>query len=296
MEPAQFYGITERHAAEFAASATLAEFAASLDASKPGDGRVLQHIVATYPDGYWTSYYETIKAHGCFVSHALLMPHARKVTDLFESVMLAQSVNGCYRHEVPYVRDGYAFVSAMRAKGFAYFGYLGATYGYSKDWLKRGERLPAILNSGSGNWLTAAKPNAAFIKAYGYAAGSGDYNLATIEAVQWSDGRILILARDNLGFSSRWIAILDAGESAMSMLSEHELGEIAHEESARLAGYGTQWRITGTDRAKGAIGISESFSVTVWAQDRDDAWQAAWTYRDAKGRECILADSVESLA
>lgn len=285
MNESEFYGIIERHAEQFAASATLAQFAASLDASKPGDGKVLQWLVAKYPDGYWKQYFATVKAHG-FLSKALLMPDARKVTDLFESVMLAPMSGGIARGRIPYKAQGYAFVSDSRAKGFAYFGYLGAKYGFSaNEWhRKAGRRVRAILRTNGPNWLTAAKPSAAMVAAVGV-AGPGDWQSATYEAIQHSNGKILICERDNIGIGSgRWVALLDAGESALSMLGEHELGEIAAEQSAKLAGYGTDWIVTGTDRQQGAIGLSEPFSVTVPALSRDDAWQAAHDLQTGLGR------------
>lgn len=281
MNASDFFCICERHPEQFAKHETLAAFAASLDASKPGEGKVMQWLVERYPDGYWPGYYTTIKNHG-FMSKALAMPHARKVTDIFESVMLAQSVNGVYRDQIPYKALGYAFVSALRNPDFAYFGYLGAKYGWSKDWLKRGERLRAILRTNGNNWLTVAKPNAA-LRAIVGPAGPGDFQTATYEAIKRPDGRILITERDNTGIGTRWIALLDVGESCLSMLSEHELGEIKAEQAQRLAGYGTEWTVTGTDRQKGAIGISEHFAVTVLAHNRDDAWQAAYALRNAKG-------------
>lgn len=230
MNTADFYRATEQFPQEYASAATFAEFAASLDASKPGIGRLLQHIAAKYPES-WEAYFATIKTHGRFLSRSLVMPHARKVTDIWESVGLFPMTGGCARRDVPHVAAGHAFVSGTRAPGFAYFGYLGAKYGFSAN----GTR--AILRTGNGNWLTAAKPNESLRKAH-IAAGPGEYETATYEAIRQNDGRILICSRDNLGIGSGdWIALLDAGQTALSMLSEHELGEIAAEQAAQAAAW-----------------------------------------------------------
>lgn len=280
MEYVDLFRATERHPREFAESATLREFAYSLNGSKPGTGRLLQHISDNYGES-WELYYRTIKNHG-FVNRPLLLPDARKVSDLLESCTLLGTENGRYLHETQPAIRKLAFIFATRAKGFAYSGHLGAVYGWSKSWLARGERLRAILRS-NGYYATYGKPTAALVEAYGADAGAGDWNLSTLEAVQWDDGRILIVANCNNGFGRQWVAVLDAGENTLSLLGEHERGEVEADKEARLAAWGTKWQVSGTDRAQGAIGISEPFKVIVPAKDRDDAWQAAWNLRNAKG-------------
>lgn len=223
MEMHQLFAITERHPEQFAAAESFEAFARSLDASKPGDGRWLQHIAESYP-GQWEPGFQTLKIHG-FMNKPLYLPRARKASDIFAHVGLyPMALGGVYRCDIPYVVARAAFVSALRAPGFDYFGRLGA------DYVRNGK--PYI--AGGQQMLTAAKPSRAVIDAYGD-AGEGDWDLATFEAVRWGDGRTLIIAGTHNGFGRRWLAVLDAGETALSMLSEHELGEIEAERVRRDA-------------------------------------------------------------
>lgn len=228
MEVAQFFRFTEQFPAEFAAASTFAEFAASLDGSKPGPGRLLQHIVEKYgQDSYWSQYFRTIKAHG-FVGKALAFPDAKSVRDIFTDVSLyPYETGGLTREQIQYVRAGAAFISDTRAKGFAYFGRLGATYEWSSRWLEKGEKVRSVR--GGTQWLTAAIPTHATVKAYGAIAGPGEWELATFEIVRRDDGRQLVVARSTNGFGNTWLALLDAGETALSMLDDHERGEIEAE-------------------------------------------------------------------
>jgi hypothetical protein len=226
MEYVDLFKYTEQFPAEFKAAATFHDFAFSLDASTPGKGRLLQHIAEAYP-GTWEKAYQTIKEHG-FTGGELALPHARKASDLFAEVSLYEyQTGGRYREQTNYVAAGAAFVSGVsRADGFAYFGRLGAKYEWSPEWLARGEKIRKV--SGGIQYLTAAKPTQAVIDAYG-PCGAGDWDLATFEAVRRDDGRILIVARSHNGFGNRWLALLDAGETANALLGEHERGEIAAE-------------------------------------------------------------------
>lgn len=235
MEHVDLIKYSEQFPAEFAAANSFAEFAASLDGSKPGPGRLLQHIAEKYGDA-WDKSFRTIKAHGSSPSRALLMPEAKTVRDLFADVSLyPYETGGKYRDQIQYVRAGAAFISANRASGFAFFGRLGAVYEWSKEWLARGDKVRSVR--GGSQWLTAAIPTQATVDAFGAIAGPGEWELATFEAVEWNDGRILIVARCNNGFGQRWLALLQPGETALSMLDDHERGEIEAERAREAEAY-----------------------------------------------------------
>lgn len=237
MGPTTLHGITTRHPEAFARCDNLREFAYSLDASKPGDGRLLQHVADKYPD-YWDRMYRTFKAHG-FMTKALAMPEARKARDVFASVSLyPRDGAGKTRNECSLAKAGAAFISTTRAKNFAFSDHLGASYGWSARFAP-GE-VRAILKTGNGMWLTGAVATPEALAALGAKHGSGDYDLATFEAVQWEDGRILLTARDHLGYGDTWVALLDPGETTLAMLSDHERGEIAAEEAAKAAAWGRE--------------------------------------------------------
>lgn len=235
MEYIDFHRYTEQFPEEFAAASSFVEFAKALDASRPGPGRLLQAIAEQYP-GSWEPYFQTVKEHG-FVLRPLLLPKARTVRDIFASVALYPSQNGVYRDEVNYVKAGAAYISAMRAPGFDYADRLGATYEWSPKWLKRGEKICSIR--GGERWVTAAVPTEEVVATYGSGVGSGEWDLATFEVIRWEDGRHLVCVRSNNGFSSQWLAILDAGETALSMLSEAELSRIAAERQRKLEAWGS---------------------------------------------------------
>lgn len=216
MEHKDIFDYTERFPEAFAAAATFAEFAAALDGDKPGPGKLLQNIAAKYP-GTWENNFQTIKAHG-FTGRELILPHAKRAADLFADVSLYPYEYGIHRDQVQYVKAGAAFISALRAPGFCYFGRLGASYVRNgKQYLSGGQQV-----------LTGARPTQAVIDAYGN-AGPGECDLATFEAIKWEDGRILVTARATNGFGVRWLAILQPGEIALALMSEHERGEIAAE-------------------------------------------------------------------
>jgi hypothetical protein len=222
MEHHDMYGHALAHPTEFAAANTFAEFAASLDASKPGSGRLLQHIAERYPDT-WEASFQTVK-HRPYVARALLLPHVTKASEIFADVSLyPYEIGGKYLHEYRRVQAGAAFISEHRANGFAYFGRLGATYEWSP---RHSDKVRSVR--GGEQWLTAAKPTQAVIDAYA-PCGAGEWDLSTFEAVRRDDGYILIIVRCNNGFGDRYLCLLDPDETAMSMLSEHERGEIEAE-------------------------------------------------------------------
>jgi len=234
MEPVDFFKITEKFPAEFAAAKSFAEFAASLDASKPGPGRVLQHIAERYGDeAYMSTYFHTVKAHG-FVSRALSLPNVKTVAELFESVSLLPYSIGGDSCEIA----GMVFVSGLRAKGFDYFGHLGATYDWSPKWLERNPPEYIRRVSKPNQFLTGAKPSAALVEAWGSYGNDREWSLATVEAIRWEDGRTLICGRSRNGFGTQWLALLNPGETAVSMLSDHERGEIEAEKQAQIAAWG----------------------------------------------------------
>jgi hypothetical protein len=235
MEHVDLFRYSEQFAEQFAAANTFAEFAASLDASKPGPGRLLQHIAEQYPDS-WELSFRTIKAHG-FVGRELLLREAKAVEDIFAAVSLYEyATGGMYRDQIPYVRDGFAFVSALRCEDFAYFGRLGAIYDWSPDWLKRGEKIRRV--HGGTQYLTAAKPTQAVIDAYG-PAGAGEWDLATFEVIK-HETNLLVTVRANNGFGERWLAVLPLGSSALPMMGEHERGEIAAEQARQVEAWGAR--------------------------------------------------------
>lgn len=222
MEHTDLFKYTEQFPEAFTNAETFDAFAAQLDGSKPGPGKLLQHIAAKYP-GSWDASYRTIKKHG-FTAKPLLLPEATKARDIFADVGLYPYQCGCYRHEVEYVRAGAAFVSGRRADraakdtGFDYFGRLGASY------VRNGK--PYI--SGGKQVLTAAKPTDAVKSVYSD-AGAGEWNLASFEAITWEDGRTLITVRATNGFVERWLCILDPGETAFALLPERDRMAIAAE-------------------------------------------------------------------
>lgn len=230
MDHAELCAYTAQNPKEFAACETFNEFAAALDGSKPGVGRLLQHIAAKYP-GQWDTNYRTIKRHG-FTTRGLLLPDATKAADIFAHVALYPYESGIYRYQVPYVKAKAAFVHANRFNAtsindaFDYFGRLGASY------VKNGKKH----TSGGRQVITAAKPTQAVIDAYGD-AGADDWDLSTFECVQWEDGRILVVARCHNGFGSHWLCILDAGETAIYLMAEDERSKIAKEICAREEAY-----------------------------------------------------------
>lgn len=265
MEISDLAKYSEQFADEFARATTFHEFAFSLDASKAGAGRLLQHIATKYPDS-WESSFQTLKHHG-FMMRQLLMPAAHKATDLFEAATLFPFQSGGIRREdVNHLAAGHAFVSALRAPNFCYFGHLSATY----QRIHKGRLTRRI--SGGQMYLTGAKPKPEVVNAYGADVGAGEWNISTFEAITRDDGRILITINCNNGFGHRWLALLDAGETLLSLMGGHERGEIEAEIERKAAVFNLKgYAVTGTDRQAGALGISEPFETVIAATSPDDA-------------------------
>lgn len=290
MEISDLYEYTQRHPEQFAAANCFDQFAKALDGSKPGTGKLLQHIAAKYP-GTWDNAFLTIKNHG-YVGKALLLPHARKASDIFAAVKLFAGQGGVFRHELEHIKQGFAFVSALRSKDFEFFGYLDGVYDWSPDWLARGEKLRRVAKG--KHYGTYARPTKAVIDCFGD-VGAEEWDLATFEAIQRDDGRILITVRCNNGFGTRWLALLDAGESALPLLSEKEREQIAAEKQKQIAAWGSdtipEWTVSGEDRAQGVIGIFEPFCIVVNAAKAEDAKELARKARYDSGRGDVLIKS-----
>lgn len=226
MEMMDLAAYAEQYPEQFAKAETFSEFAQTLDSSKPGPGRLLQHVASKYP-GTWDRAFRTIKRHG-FQARELLLPDATKCADIFADVSLyPMNRGGHYRHACHYVAAGAAFISTIRAADFAYFGHLGARY-------SKNPKTGCGVIKGGEMYLTAAKPTNAVIEAFG-PVGSNGWDLATFEVVRRSSGELLVTAHTHDGFGSRWLCILGAGETVIPMLSEHERGEIAAELENRKA-------------------------------------------------------------
>lgn len=215
---------------EFEEAKTFSEFAQSLDASKAGSGRLMQHYDT--PNGWIHDYFLTVKNHG-FVGGVLIMPEARTIKDLFADVSLYPTKSGGYRHEEPYIRAGAAYLSVRNDDGFAYHGPLGAKYTTRDD--GRGGRIRC--QGAAQRWITCAIPTPALVAAYGKPCGPDDWDLATLEITKWNDGRLLVTARSHNGFGRAWVSILNAGESALTMLDDPEREQIAREIAARDAAW-----------------------------------------------------------
>lgn len=230
MEMIDLYNYTQQHEKQFTSAETFADFANSLDASAPGAGRWLQHVNKTYP-GSWERAYRTIKRHG-FQSRELLLPDATRVSDIFESAKLYPSGGaGGFRRETPYVADGAAFVSALRAPGFCFSGHLGAEY-------TKGRFGHGCISGGEW-YLTGAKPTQAVVDVYG-GCGSGEWDLATFEIVKREGGELLVVVNSHNGFGSRWLCILDAGESCFPLFTAKERETIKAELARKAEAFGEE--------------------------------------------------------
>jgi hypothetical protein len=234
MNESDFFSATELHADEFKAANTLEEFISLIPDNRASwQIGMMKSAIEKYGSEYWGHrYFATIKNHG-FMTRALELPNVRKAAELFESVALYPMSTG--GRASSYAETGAVFISTSgRDNGFAYFGPLGARYDWSPDWLKRGEKVRR--QSGGQNWLTGGVPSPALKNCWG-ACEDPEWRLSTVEVIKWEDGRFLAVGRARNGFSSRWLAVLDAGESVMPMLSEWERGEIAAEKAAQAAAW-----------------------------------------------------------
>lgn len=225
---------------EFEVADSLRDFALAVsggDLDKPGPGKLLAHLADA--NDYWDLYWRTIKAHGS-MSKALAFPEAKSIGDIFESAWLAPFLSGgrTAQEDITH-RNGGVFISCMRDKDFAFFGTLGGIYEWSPRWLERGENVRSQRSGQS--WLTYGKPTAAALKNWGASEAEDlEWGLSAIEAVKWDDGRRLIIGRSRNGFMTRWLAVLPPDQTAMSLLGEHELGEIAAEQVAREEAFGPE--------------------------------------------------------
>lgn len=301
MDAAEFHDRLMKRPDAFESCDTLDTYADAIrDTTKPGFSRFLDATLERHSDTWLKRLYATFKAHG-FVSRALALPHARKVSDVFSDVSLydQSSGNGAYRGQSDCERAGARFISTSRAPGFAYFDSIGADYSWSPNWIARGERLRQ--RSGGKNMLTGCKPSRALVDVMG-PLGTGDFHISSFDAVRWSDGRILIVANRYCGIGSEWVAILDPGETAISMLSEWERGEIEAEQERQNAAWSMPegemrwWHVCGADRQRGALVLPDKFTTRVKAVSHDDACEVTRLQRYAMGREHVQCMRVEVAA
>ena len=202
-------------------SETLSEFAGNVGGIDVAKGKWLCYIAERNED-YWNRTFQTFKRCG-YVAKTLAFPNARKVEDVFERVDLAEHKPGYSRY------PGTCFlgcVGSRAPKDFGWFGRLGASY----------VRAGRPYLSGGAQYSTQAKWAPAVLEWWRANVGpiAGDYGPTNCEVIDWGERGILIAATFSTILGSRWIAILDKGQSALNMLSEHERGEIRAEEARKL--------------------------------------------------------------
>lgn len=202
-------------------SETLSEFAGNVAGVDVRKGKWLSWIAEQNED-YWNRTFQTFNRCG-YTAKTLAFPNARKLSDVFERVDLVEWKPGEDRE--PGVCS-LSCVGSRAPKGFGFFGRIGANY-------VRGGRQ---YLSGGTQYHTQAKWSAQVLDWWKQNVGpiTGDYEPGSCDAIDWGDRGVLIVATYPLILGSRWLALLDPGQSALDMLSEHERGEIRAEEARKL--------------------------------------------------------------
>lgn len=176
-----FYQDFDKHPAEFATSATFAEYCAAV-------GGPLHELLAKYR---WApAVFATAKA-GKRTARALTHPTATKFSDLFTEAVLAETT-GKGRADVP---AGGVYLSGDAS--------LHGHFGGHRGWLNGTRRHMAAKFFG-----TYVVP----------IADLADSLISGFEAVRRADG-ILIIARDTIGIEGVWVALLDSAENIETYFS-----------------------------------------------------------------------------
>lgn len=242
MEHSDFWTLFQRTAAEqFADMPAWANGAAGLTGGQ-------RAVALMYADGWARDSFATFKAFKArgieFVSKPLPFPSAASAADLFEAARFVPTPEGgLYRDQAAKLLaertggEGFVFVSSHRAAEFALSAHMGGKLDWSPEWLARGERIRR--RTGAAKFYgTYARPNAAVLKAWGDDMGEGEWALASVEAVKWESGHVLIIGRSHNGFANRWLALLDPGASLFPLMPQADRDFIEAERAAERAAWG----------------------------------------------------------
>jgi hypothetical protein len=203
----------DKHAAEFAAAATMAEFIEAIPVTDAYKDFLRRYADA---DAWGLLSFRTHKAQG-FVSKPLFFPEAKTFADLFETVQLLDySMGGS-----PGNRDnGLMFVSSSYTSGVSYFGQVAGKL-YIK--VRRDDRFWCFGVNPKRSVCTYAKARRDVIKCLDNTMVTGSWY--SIEIVKRDDGKLLVVGRDEIG--SRWLALLPGTESMIQMLPSADQAAIA---------------------------------------------------------------------
>lgn len=148
----------------------------------------------------------------------LAFPDARKVSDVFDAAKLGEGM--------PDVTTGWHYVGALH--GGAFCGRIG---GSTYIVLRKGtDELFCLGGKGNVFISTHAKPKTDIIPTVSATMISA---VGSFETVVRTDGRVLVTARDDQGIGTRYVALLDAGETLESMFSNDDQQTLAAHRAQR---------------------------------------------------------------
>lgn len=220
--------------------APFADFKAwALGAGLPGQlGPYYAEKVGTWAEDTFRTF-KALRARGVqFIGKSLAVPEARTMADLFEAAALVPQQEGgrTYRESLAHVTreaggEGFIYMGGSRSK-CAPSVYIGGR----RRWSDNGHRWR------NGKYTSIyAKPVAEVWRWWGGNVHDmfnreDDFALAGFEFVERDDG-ILAIARTRCGIGERWIALLDKGETLVSLLSAADQLKITAEAVADFAAW-----------------------------------------------------------
>jgi hypothetical protein len=142
----------------------------------------------------------------------VIFPEARRVADIFAAAKLA---NG-----MPPADSDFRYVSGTR--GGAFCGHMG---GETYIVVRKGTNELFCLG-GTSNVFTSTwgQPVAGIVDSVSSRMIS---EMGSMETVERTDGRLLVLARDVHQIGQRYVALLDAGENLESLFNESDMQRMA---------------------------------------------------------------------
>jgi hypothetical protein len=199
-----FYQDFDKHPAEFAATATFADYCAAV-----GD-TLHAELLAKYR---WApAVFATAKA-GKRTMRALTHPTAAKFSDLFTAAVLAETT-GKGRAAVP---AGSVYLSGEAGL----HGFFGGQRGWKAD---------VRQHMGTKFFGTFVTPRADMFTIH-------SERISSFEAIPRTDG-ILIIARDTIGIEGVWVALLDPSEDIEAYFSADTKAFLRVERAAAAAAWG----------------------------------------------------------
>lgn len=223
MHNEHLWKVIQNHKDAFEKCETLSDF---VEETKE---KSLENFVGGWADRL----YKTYKHHGHLsgpIVRSLFMPEVKRLEEIVYDVRyLPLPPNGSYASEAKSAVDNRIFVTATRAKGVP-FGYVGAKYDWSPEWLVRGEKIGRVSNG--KRYGTYARLKSEAIEQWEKHIANQNA-ISSIELTDWDNGKTLVCIRHENSLLGMWLALVDSSQTMFDLLPEDEKDLVRLDEKAQ---------------------------------------------------------------